>query len=250
MFIYLYRSTRINDASRADATLDQMIPVDRWGTLHGIVPFNGQSRSYRLTVVAREDNTQVYIGNMAISLNAGGSFSQNIDDRSYLTVESSQPVMVAQMICVESDNQFDSPASMIVPPVEQFQSYYPVVIPISSTVDVTYVAYLLLVMPDGQQDHLMVDGSVPQLTWQRMTSQSGQTYVGSILEVRTGRHNVETNNGMAFGVMVYGAARRQCGFSYAAGQCLNVLTNFFPPPIPGTTLTTTATPSTTNSKLA
>ena len=213
----------------SDSTLDQMIPPDRWGTVHGIVPVD-DGHGYRLTVLARDDNTAVNIGNRtAVMLNAGRSFSQTIDSGEYLLVESSQPVMVAQILHADQSNNetHSRPSSLIVPPVEQFQNFYPVVVPVKSAQDVTY---LLLVMSAGQQDHLRVDGNaVPaSTTWQPLTSHSGNhAYVGSMLAVDAdrGRFVVETTSGAKFGVMVHGRVVGQCGFSYTAGQCLDVVTD-------------------------
>ena len=93
--------------------------------------------------------------------------------------------MVAQVITVQAGNQFDSPASMIVPPVEQYQDFYPVVIPFTDTnSNLVYVPYLMLVVEAGQEGNVRVEDQEVNLQWQPLTSQAGYQYMGAIFQVR------------------------------------------------------------------
>ena len=187
-----------------------MPPVGSWGKHHGLVPFHAEAKGYRVTVLASQDNTLLYVGLTAFSLNAGLSVSADVLRNGYLTVKSSKPVMVAQTIIVPEDNTVDAPSSVIVPATVTYHSFYAVLIPSRPG----HVSHAMLVIPEGQETNFIFENVSIETGWTLLTSQGGENYVGTTVEVPPGKYFLATTNNVRFGVTIY-IVGQECAFSYS-----------------------------------
>ena len=206
-----------------DATFDQMPPTNTWGVTFGLVPFPGQMDSYLVMVMAKEDNTDFYVGETQyIIVSAGSMRSIEVDITQYLVISSNKPLLVGQLAKVEADNQVDYPSSLLVPPYEQFKSLYNFVHPYidNSTSEITFTRYALLVSDTNRKDSILLNNKALAGSWQAMESNS-LALSGIQQQLSYRHHTLTSSTSNVFGLMVYGTSSEGCGYAFTPDMCLD-----------------------------
>ena len=210
---------------KADATFDQMPPTNTWGVTFGLVPFPGQMAEYLVNVLAKEDNTEFYVGKTQYTLsNAGKSMTIPVDIARYVVISSNKPLLIGQLAKVEADNQADYPSSLLVTPYEQFKSSYNFVYPYidDSTSGITFTRYILLVSGSSSTDSVLLDSESLGGSWQSMESNSlALSGIQQQLDYR--RHTLTSSTSNVIGLMVYGNSSGGCGYAFTPDMCLDDL---------------------------
>jgi hypothetical protein len=213
-----------NDAySYTDHVIEQMPPLETWGTTFAIISTPNRQNGDRIKVVAEEAQTVFSINGQEYTLQqATESIEIELNPGEVASVISDKPILVAQFTSSRTGNtEQGMPAMLIVPPVQQYRSEYNFAVPAGS-----YDSELMIAIDTrlGTQG-LLLDGAPliarnPQ--WQRVP---GTYYDGTVLSLSAGSHSLRhANSAVRFGAYVFGTATsNECGFAYAAGICLDDL---------------------------
>ena len=98
-----------------DHLMEQMLPIDLWGTVHYVVPLASR-RQYTITIVAAYDHTIVEMrctNAESINLNAGRSVSRILSNQEFCALHSNNKVLVTQFSHGNSDRQGDPMMTLI-----------------------------------------------------------------------------------------------------------------------------------------
>ena len=181
----------------------------------------------KMKILARDPNTQVTITGVGVQeLVRSGSYRVfNIPASTFTYVRSNNPIMVAKFIGSLERNGVGKPSMEIIPPEQQFLSDYIFVAPNVENGQV----YATVVIKQRHLLGLLQDGSpVDPQGWQ-MVLDTGSTdaYVGKSIRISAGRHRFSHTSAndatTAFGVYIYGYSPMDCGYAFAAGMCLDSL---------------------------
>ena len=207
----------------SDHVIEQMPPIETWGTTFGIISAPNGLYGDRIKVVAKEDQTVFKVNDREYTLQqATNSREIELNPGEIASVISDKPVLVAQFTSSRrGTNEEGMPSMLIVPPVQQYRSEYYFAVP-----DGDYDTELMIVI-DSRLDPrgLLLDGApltvrLPQ--WNRVP---GTYYDGTVLSLSAGSHSIRhSNSDVRFGAYVLGTeTSNECGFAYTAGVCLDDL---------------------------
>lgn len=180
-----------------DHLVEQMLPTNAWGWTHATMPLSGREYGDTFRILAAHDDTHLFVnGTLVATLNRGEFHQRFIDDPAYITAD--QPILVAQYSnSGQLDNVVADPFMMLIPPVEQFEPYYPGISTPPSGIDTNH---LNIVAPTAAVGQITLDGTVITPTDFVTIGSSG--YSGVQIEVITGSH--ELDSPLPFGVYAYG----------------------------------------------
>lgn len=190
--------------------VEQLPPVDAWGTRHIVAPLAQRSSSV-VRVIAGYDSTLVYRnGHLRAQLKAG-EFYQDNDLRSATEVTSTNPVMVMQYSKgFANGDSIGDPMMMTITPVEQYQNGYRVVTPITGE----WNHYLNISIPTDAVGTLRLNGKPVS---DSLFHQVGDgRYSAGALPVPYGFHTVSA--GVPFGITNYGFGYDKANYdAYGSG---------------------------------
>ena len=182
-----------------DHLVEQLLPADLWGTEFLTLPLAMRLHGDTFRLLALEDHTFVTInGTPAPILRAGQFHQQFLDEPAHILAD--KPILVAQYAhSSDFDRNTNSDPFMVqVPPTGLYTSNYAVHVPASGF----DFSFLNVTIPKMSAGDLMLDEFPVPLWLFQDIGLSG--YVGARLYVAPGSHEIDTANGMPFGVTVYG----------------------------------------------
>jgi RHS repeat-associated protein len=180
----------------ADHLVEQMTPVQTWGTQFLTTPLATRSGGDTLRILAHQDNTEVRInGTLVATLNAGQVHEQIVTDASY--VVTSHPALVAQLAHGSTfDGATGDPLMMLVPPFEQYQNAYTMTTP-SAGINSNFAN---LIVPATAVGWVQLDGQPIPATEYSPIGNSG--FSAAALPISVGSHNFSSPQ--PIGVSIYG----------------------------------------------
>ena len=204
-----------------EMTAEQMLPVEKWGTLHGIAPIyvGGPDIFVSVGIIAQQDGTEVSVGTRMFNLNRGERQMLEIFARSdFVTVESNHPVQVSQT-GVSGGQNYALPYGLLVPPMKLYSTFYAVVVPQLNT-ELKQKTRIAIVAHDDDKNYLTLNrdgqGHRLELDWTPLVSNSGLRYVGATHIVDTESHFVvRSTNGGKFGVSLLASSDSECTVAHA-----------------------------------
>jgi hypothetical protein len=202
--------------------VEQMIPVNYWGREYYLLPFPTLPGSV-LKVVAAAATFVNATGLDPVELfNEGDFVWSSLPGNTPIRVVADEPILVAQFarsrLNTEENND---PALMLIPPVEQYKSWYTFATGRISRSDFNH--YIMVVIDQDDLPGLKLDGrTVDQFDWVTFTGSSPRK-VGKAISIIQGVHIIHHQAGRPFGAYVYGQASDDCAYAYPAGMCFDVL---------------------------
>ena len=186
------------ECSASSHSWDQLLPVDRWGRDHVVIPHH--LNTDRVVVVADADDTEVTVDCLASRmLNQGEVVWMEVDSPTRIT--SSRPVLVAQVnrgaICTGEfigDSNLESvlPSALVAPSVAARAVVHR---SLFNEVDVGGMVHRVAVVADAAETSVLIDGEErigdfepvladPSRLWANVEVQAGDHRVSSTLGVR------------------------------------------------------------------
>lgn len=210
--------------NQRDHLVEQMPPVDAWGTSAIIAPHVRIQASERYPAVARivaaDNNTTWEINGMPQTpLQAGDAVEfEFTNDPLYVTA--SGPVLVAQyehsvFVPPFGSVDFGDPFMMVIPPPEQFDTSYAFQ---SITHELLFRHFVNVVVPTIAQTSLRLDGVPIVASYNQIP---GTKYSYAQIEVEGGSHYMTCDS--AFGLYAYGYGYAN-SYGYPGGTLFRTLT--------------------------
>lgn len=212
----------------ASHLVEQIPPVDDWGSTFYVAPLPENANGYLLKVVASssagattvvfaDTDTPGTTATTSIQLNNPGDFgSFSFSGRSFVTVTATSPVLLVQL---GLSTDATSPTMAIVPPAERCRSEYG----FSTGENNSTRHYVTLVVANRSAvvGNLRLDGeelNEEKITWTQFPNNSQM--IGASIQIGAGVHAVTQLDGVPFAAYVYGRSVYGCAYSYPAGFCL------------------------------
>lgn len=222
--------------SSRDYLLEQMLPINTWGTNSILIPFpksidEDKDGSDLYRIAAASNNTTITLnGGAPINLNRGEYIERKLN--APVNVQSDGKILsILYKKTSKSSNQysrFSDPLAMLMPPVEQYMDNYKVInIQADEGGDNIYeMQYLTVVIPDDAINSLKIDGQAPSTNFDPIP---GTEYYYSHIESSDGTHTLTADRAFGLCVVGYGVAN---SYGYIGGLAMNRLDNT-PPAISG-----------------
>ena len=195
-----------------DHLVEQMPPIDMWGTGAMTVPLATRSGGDYFRILASQDNTTVVIDGPVPStwtLNAGQRLNRILDGNNSITADA--PILVAQYSTgSDYDGAVADPFMMLLPPAQQFLRSYTFTTP-SSGFPSNFVNVIALAT-DAAGGWVLLDG-IPVGSG-LFTPMPGALYSGAQVPVSLGAHTLEAPSPL--GLYVYGYADYD-SYGYSGG---------------------------------
>lgn len=173
-------------SGHAYTMLEQMPPIDSWGSHYITQPLPTFDAEYTVRVLAAEADTDVHVnGQYVTTLNAGELYQEQLADTAEITA--TNPVLVAQYtVPYDLDGPSQGTTSMLVlTPVEQYVDTHRVVMP-NHEGNWIPIRNLGIVAPSAAVGTLTIDGEpVPAGLFEPIADSE---YVSAQLEVESGDH--------------------------------------------------------------
>lgn len=209
-----------------DILIEQLPPVQSWGTNAILVPYPQPPRisqnGYDLyRIMAAYDNTVINIDDTDVAILDRGEFHQDILDGAHY-VKSNKPMMVAQFKKSSQDpkigNAISDPFMMIIPQVEQFGNFYRCINvqanEYNSSEPVVYEKqYITIVAPNTTLSTVEVDGESVSVS--KFMPVPNKPWSYAWIEVEDGVHVVSARE--AFGIYIYGYGQAN-SYGYFGGM--------------------------------
>ncbi len=204
--------------SGADGLLEQIPPVNTWGTSFVLSPFLGRETGYVYRILSGSKPSRVSISNLPkdVKINSDYWHDGNVDDNTVITINSDQPVLVFQYMKSKTDEEKLEPAMMMVPPKDSYVNKI-VTFPIFNCTFTDGFQYNIHVIIDcDYASGLKIDENASISHWEQLkTKDKGMCVVRG--EVSTGVHSVSHEDPSAkFTVAVYGL-HSVSSYAYPAG---------------------------------
>ena len=212
----------LGDTSSCNHVVEQMLPVDAWGTTALMTSFAGRTKGDVMRIVASEDGTDIIAGGPQIgSRNAGEEITLSIPISPFsFEVICSKPCQVVQLAKgIGSDWITGNPSMSIVPAVRHFLSSYHFIFPFDGSH--TYDNYITIIINSTETNGVLLDGNaLISPTWSVVL---GTGYSSTaIVNLTAGEYHISHASNISFGAMVHGFAIGK-SFSYPAGLALPTL---------------------------
>ena len=210
-----------------DHVIEQMPPINAWGTTFGVVSVPTNSIGDRIKVIAQEDNTVFQVNGQEYTLqSATNNRVIQLSPGERASVISEKPILVVQFTSSRQGFGADDdgmPSMLIVPPVQQYRTEYNFAVPDFGSFD----TQLMIVIDSGLgKEGLILDNNPlflfnPQ--WNRIPATN---YEGAVLSLSPGSHLIRhADTTVRFGAYIIGLeTSNDCGYAYAAGTCVDDLT--------------------------
>jgi RHS repeat-associated protein len=180
----------------ADLVMEQLPPVETWGTQFLSVPLATRLGGDTFRFLASQDNTTLRINDVVVAtFNRGQYHEQIVPDSAVIT--SDKPILVAQYANSQAfDGVMADPFMMLVPPFEQFLASYTVSTPTTGISN----NFVNLVAPLAAVGHITLDGiAIPV---ERFSQIGSSGFFGAQISVSIGSHRFD--GPLPFGTFVYG----------------------------------------------
>ena len=211
-----------------DHMVEQMIPISAYDRNFAIIATPNQDPSgvsTLLKIISQGGDPTVTIAggtsNMQIvypSQTYHDHPEVSINNQQFFCVQSTLPIMVAQVVKDRSNWQYGTPSLVVIPGTSQYLSSYVVNIP-----QIVTTAYLLISIADNTYNYIKIDGnSITGVTWVPFVGCATAMY-GAYVPVTSGQHFISHQYAHYFGVYVYGLdSTHQCSIAMAGGgMCLS-----------------------------
>ncbi|CAD5123116.1 DgyrCDS11490 [Dimorphilus gyrociliatus] len=228
--------TSIGGLEMGDQLLEQMIPLDRWGTEFIAVPFANRSSGDIFRILAKSDETLLRIyrnsrpGTHQIkTINGGDYFDLDLDSEDLGYIVSSKGVLTAHFSkSFSADNhKLTDPSMTLLPPSVQFTSNISFVT-LASLHD-SYQNYVNIIVPSGKEESLRFDDKplASELSyWNnegwRTVKHSNYSVIRVELSSLSVRHTLTMLNDEKFFAVAYGM-RLQEMYAHPLGLQVNIL---------------------------
>ncbi len=207
------------DSIIADNVVEQMTPVDTWGTKFAVLPTPYHQGGYA-KLITKEPNTTISLGNRHyFIITDSGSFTQvEIPANSYQYIEANKQIMVVYYLKGDSSAPAQiAPAALLVPPFEQFLDWYPL-----STLDTmeSYMNYVVVVIDQRHTKGLELDGVPVNVTDWNEVAGTSPLMVGRHMMIRSGSHRLQHAHNVTFGAYMFGIGSGDCAYAFPGGMSL------------------------------
>jgi gliding motility-associated-like protein len=214
-----------NPSTSYDPLVQQLYPIESWGKVYGIVPF--EDRNYFYKVIASEPNTQVSVnGTLVATLDAGGVYlPSNTPLFAPILLTSDHPVSVAQFAYSQSDlssspnsQRIGDPDMIMLNPEE----YNIKQITLFASFNRTIEFYLNVFMKTSGTATFRINGAAPQGKWQQMPSNPEYSYKQiSFNSSSLSQSSLTLSAEVGFNAIAYGFGELE-SYAYSAGTNLAV----------------------------
>lgn len=213
-----------------DHLVEQLPPLDAWGTGAIVVPHFEVTRGVTYAAVARIvaalDNTQWEIDGVSQPVLQAGQVVEIEMGRDPLVLTASQPVMVAQYehsVGLQMNGQFEmgDPFMMLIPPPEQYDTAYAFQ---SITHELFTRHFINVVVPTNAITSVRLDGAQVVVNYRPVP---GTPYSYAQIELSAGSHFVTCDS--AFGLYAYGYGQAN-SYGYPGGTLFRKLVVDFQDP--------------------
>jgi hypothetical protein len=234
----------------ADLLIEQLVPINKWGTEFVTVPFASRTGGDVFRITASDDGTSISVNALVPVVKNKGEFLE-VTLTGPGCIEATKPVAVMQYATgsqVDS-NRYADPTMSTVPAVPQWLSSYVVQAPVRDMSDLktAFVSYLNIVAPNsliptgGALSSIVLDTNYLPVSFFSPSCDPGYSYAQ--IGVAGGAHRLFAPD--KFGLIVYGFSKPMTfdAYGYPGGMDLCV-----PPAVTPTftqTLSATWTPSLT-----
>ncbi|MEO5929624.1 MAG: IgGFc-binding protein, partial [Candidatus Kapaibacterium sp.] len=134
--------------------VEQMPPIDTWGTSFNVGKFLGRS-SCMVRVVASEDSTAVYENGKKVATINAGRFHDNPNVTESIAITTSRPALVAQYSKgFDNGDDVGDPMMIVIAPVEQYSTSYRFTTPIRGH----WHHYITIAAPARLRDSVRLNG--------------------------------------------------------------------------------------------
>ncbi|MEQ8848076.1 putative Ig domain-containing protein [Botrimarina sp.] len=194
----------------ADYLVEQLLPVDQWGTEFLTTPLATRDGGDTFRVIASEADTQVSVnGAVVANLGVGEVYETLLFTASLVTAD--KPVLVAQYAnSAQFDETTSDPFMTLVPAIDQFLGGYNV----TTNVAGIEAHYLNLVAPVGTTVTLNGE-AIPA---DEFTAIADSGFTAATIPVEAGLHRLSSPQ--AFGAIVYGFGSDE-SYGYPAGLAVD-----------------------------
>ncbi|MEP7220528.1 MAG: IgGFc-binding protein, partial [Bacteroidota bacterium] len=176
--------------------VEQMPPIDTWGTSFNVGKFLGRS-SCMVRVVASEDSTAVYENGKKVATINAGRFHDNPNVTESIAITTSRPALVAQYSKgFDNGDDVGDPMMIVIAPVEQYSTSYRFTTPVRGN----WYHYITIAAPARLRDSVRLNGAL-LADWLFRPVGDGTYYIGRA-EVPYGAYVVSAPG--SFGLYNYG----------------------------------------------
>lgn len=211
-----------NNASSSDNLIQQVLPLSTWGKKYLTVPTAGMDYNfYRILAPQAINNVRV---NGTLLTNKINGLYYEVEGRTPLSIESDEPVLVAQYItsqnsCVNfSPYNFGDPEMIYLSPVEQTINR----ITINSTPNAFIkIHYINITIDNSSIGSLRIDGNIPSETPIPHPGDPSKVYLQ--VRLNEGAHTISADKG--FNAIAYGYGEYE-SYGYNAGTSVKDLSQF------------------------
>ena len=213
----------IGSGNLKDQLVSQFTPVNTWGYHFALAPFPGSTSGYYIKYLAKDANTVVTIvtssGRNSKTLNKGEYFVMDVVSSELAWIQSTNQILVVQYAKSQTGpSDLTAPASLLIPPVEQYTSDY-----IFTVFNATSI-YVMIVIEKIHLNGLVLDGLPVNASagWQDIADSEplmSSRYVRVLDGAHRLRHRISNTT---FGAYVYGFTPGDCAYAVPAG--MNLLT--------------------------
>lgn len=187
-----------SDVWFANHLVEQLLPVNTWGSDFYVAPLATQTAGYTVRLLAAYDATVISLNGVPLAILNRGQFVQS-QQTNGAHFTSTQPILVTQYAASGDldGNAFSDPFMLTVQGVRHFGSSYRI-----STPDIDFPTnYVNIIAPTAALGTLQLDGAAVVSPFTRF----GTTdyYYARIL-ITPGTHLLASSGGIAFGASAYG----------------------------------------------
>ena len=209
-----YTGVDLMGSDGEDFIVEQMIPFHSYGESYILIPSDGDVLEDRVKILASQDDTDVTVsGQSNLNLRNAGDV-ETITITEFTTLDSNKPILVVQFIqSARTSRDTSTPASLIVTPVEQYQTGYEF-----TGTNNDFTSSLVIVVERRYSDNLILDGDGVRTTWQNI---AGTDYVTASVQLDDRElHYIYHEDDREFMANVYSLNNDECSVVYPAGMCL------------------------------
>lgn len=193
-----------------DMLMEQVIPVSRLGKEYLLAPLSTGTHTpdYTYRIISTEDNNEIKVNNKFLKkLNKGEVYNEH-DVSSSICISAKEPIMVIQYAQGIGCVGIGDPAMVIIPPVEQFIERVNYTTPSYSG----FVTHHLYVLTEKNSTVNLNGIPIKANKYTPYTSCSDYKYV--TIDLSSGKHTVESNDGFSMIAYGYGHA---ISYAYIGG---------------------------------
>jgi hypothetical protein len=205
----------ISTEMNTDYTVEQMMPLQAYGTQFAMLALPGQS-NVRYKLMAMENDTLVNVGTELVL--ARGEFVEREVSGPAAFLSSTKPIMVVQIMQHLQSSDIGRPSIVIIPPMERALSKYT----FSNRPDnpKPFTSHVMIIIDKEQQNGLVLDGSAVMTSAVDIPG-STPPLVGLLIAALSNQHVIEHVTGQSFVAYMYSyvPTSATCGTARNLGLC-------------------------------